>query len=180
MSASKPSLSDRDLDQYETWAREDLIGEKRGSLAQQAAARRTLELIAELRERRKRDAIPALIRWALEEMARLNRLPKLIPLRYAVEYSLTDDGSVYVRSEEGGPARHTSGEILQQLYDSELHFDIRARWQAGFDWALLSHEDLADAASGTEESFEDAARALGEAAVRAHPGGAFATWWTAL
>lgn len=44
-----PLPSDRDLDNYETWAKADLIGEKRGNLAQQAAARRTLELLAEVR-----------------------------------------------------------------------------------------------------------------------------------
>jgi len=62
---------------------------------------------------------------------------------------------------------------LQELYDSEINFQISTFWDSGFDWKLGDNlNGFVD--GGNEDSFNEAIESLVNAAVRHFPKSKFA------
>jgi hypothetical protein len=68
-----------------------------------------------------------------------------------------------------------AGEVLQQLYDSEINFEIRTDWDGGFNWRFQSDADWST--SGTGKDLAEAAAQLAQAVAQHDPNSQFAAWW---
>lgn len=64
-------------------------------------------------------------------------------------------------------------QVLQDLYESDIHYDLLSRWDAGFFWRLDT--DGGRSVNGDAFSITEAIEALGAEAVRALPNRPFAT-----
>jgi hypothetical protein len=62
---------------------------------------------------------------------------------------------------------------LQQLYDSEINFELRSHWSTGFEWKLGDHLN-GYPARGHADSVEGAVDALAKAACEHFPTSTFA------
>ena len=62
---------------------------------------------------------------------------------------------------------------LQQLYESEINFELRSHWATGFEWKLGDHLN-GYRAHGHADTVEGAAQALAEAACEHFPNSSFA------
>ena len=69
-------------------------------------------------------------------------------------------------------------EVFEDLYDSEIHFDISVEWDDGFHWAV--HTSGFDAVEGSARTVAKLAEAMGEVAVRYFPGSPFAVKYCRL
>ena len=61
---------------------------------------------------------------------------------------------------------------LQQIYDSEINFELRSHWGTGFEWKLGDHLNGYHA-SGHADSVKGAAEALAKAACEHFPTSTF-------
>jgi hypothetical protein len=78
--------------------------------------------------------------------------------------------------------RPTVGEILQHIYDSEIHFSIGWMWDGGVDYMIA--KDLSYLHDGKVEStgldnVEMAIHKIAEEVAVAYPESTFAKWWVA-
>lgn len=71
------------------------------------------------------------------------------------------------------PADHYA-DLLQSLYDSEIHFLIRAVWDGGFEWALGLDPTLESYAEGCARTFKEAVQQLTQTALKKYPESLFA------
>jgi len=62
---------------------------------------------------------------------------------------------------------------LQQIYDSEINFELRSHWSTGFEWKLGDHLN-GYLAKGHADSVKGAADALAQAACEHFPASKFA------
>jgi len=65
-------------------------------------------------------------------------------------------------------------DLLQALYDSEIHFLIRAVWDGGFEWTLGLDPGLPGYAEGCAQTFKEAVQQLTETAIQKYPDSLFA------
>jgi hypothetical protein len=65
-------------------------------------------------------------------------------------------------------------DLLQSLYDSEIHFQIRAVWDGGFDWTVGLNSKLEGYAEGNARTFKEAVQQLTQTAIQKYPDSLFA------
>lgn len=74
--------------------------------------------------------------------------------------------------------KYSIGEVLQNLYDSEINIRISWMWDGGVDWAILTgYANDIIVEDGNEESIESAIVGVAEAACRLYPGSLFEKWY---
>jgi hypothetical protein len=74
----------------------------------------------------------------------------------------------------------TVGEVLQKIYDSEIHFSIGWLWDGGVDYTI--GEDLSYLHGGKVDStgktnIEEAIQQIAGEVANEYPESSFAKWW---
>jgi hypothetical protein len=74
----------------------------------------------------------------------------------------------------------TVGEILQKIYDSEIHLSIGWMWDGGVDYTIgkdlsyLSDRQVESTGSG---SIDDAVNTIADEVAKEYPDSVFTKWW---
>jgi hypothetical protein len=91
--------------------------------------------------------------------------------------------SSYRHSEKprGGINKLSATEVLQKIYDSEIHLSIGWMWDGGIDYTIgkdlnyLSDSQVKSTGSG---SIDDAVNTIADDVAKEYPDSVFAKWWS--
>lgn len=74
----------------------------------------------------------------------------------------------------------TVGEILQQIYDSEIHFSLGWMWDGGIDYSIgrdLAYLHDGEVSSTEAKTLAEAMPLIADEIAKEYPGSTFAKWW---